>query len=219
MNLITVRGEGSAFSKPDVAHLSLSVVTENLVASKAMDLNRETTAKTFEVIKQQGVEEKDFYTSGFTVCVKREYNETTRKNDFVGYTVTNSLNITVRNVDDVAKLLDSLLVDDLVHNGLSHLGGLKFGVSDSGRLLDEARDKAFAEASRKAHRLASIAGVNVKEVVSVTEEFEDSDGSRRGDEGQYAMACSFASSQPTSISKGEKKFVARLEVVFGIGSL
>jgi uncharacterized protein YggE len=62
------------------------------------------------------------------------------------------------------------LIDTLVGAGANDIGGINFMVSQASRLLDEAREKAVADARRKAEIYAKAAGVALGAPISISEE-------------------------------------------------
>ena len=58
----------------------------------------------------------------------------------------------------------------LVGAGANEIGGINFMVSQASKLLDDAREKAIADARRKAEIYAKAAGVTLGEPLSISEE-------------------------------------------------
>ena len=58
----------------------------------------------------------------------------------------------------------------LVGAGANDIGGINFTVSQASKHLDEAREKAVADARRKAEIYAKAAGVTLGEPLSISEE-------------------------------------------------
>ena len=62
------------------------------------------------------------------------------------------------------------MIDTLVGAGANEIGGINFMVSQASKLLDEAREKAVADARRKAEIYARAAGVTLGAPLSISEE-------------------------------------------------
>jgi uncharacterized protein YggE len=73
--------------------------------------------------------------------------------------------VRLRDVNKVAGIIDVL-----VGAGANELGGINFVVSQASKLLDDIRDKAVADARRKAEIYAKAAGVTLGEPLSISEE-------------------------------------------------
>ena len=75
------------------------------------------------------------------------------------------MTIRLRDVTKVANVIDVL-----VGAGANDIGGINFTVSQPSKHLDEAREKAVADARRKAEIFAKAAGVTLGEPLSISEE-------------------------------------------------
>ncbi len=73
---ITVRGTGEVEAKPDMATITVGVVTEAGEAAQAVKDNNEKTEALFHVLRQNGIAERDVQTTGF--YVHPEYGATHR---------------------------------------------------------------------------------------------------------------------------------------------
>ena len=62
------------------------------------------------------------------------------------------------------------MIDTLVGAGANDIGGINFTVSQASKLLDDAREKAIADARRKAEIYAKAAGVTLGAPLSISEE-------------------------------------------------
>ena len=83
----------------------------------------------------------------------------------VGYRASNRVTIKMRDVTKVASVIDML-----VGAGANEIGGINFIVTQPSKALDEAREKAIADARRKAEIYAKAAGVTLGEPISISEE-------------------------------------------------
>src|SRR6267142_2594009 len=82
-----------------------------------------------------------------------------------GYRASNRVTIRVRDVTKVAGVIDTL-----VGAGANEIGGINFVVSQASKLLDEARERAVADARRKAEIYAKAASVTLGAPLSISEE-------------------------------------------------
>ncbi len=74
-NTITVSGTGEIYTKPDLALLDFSVVTEKKTVAEAMTENTKAMNAIIASIKNQGVEDKDLKTTGFTIYPRYEWQK------------------------------------------------------------------------------------------------------------------------------------------------
>ena len=61
------------------------------------------------------------------------------------------------------------MIDTLVAAGANDIGNINFSVSQASKLLDDAREKAVADARRKAEIYAKAAGVTLGAPLSISE--------------------------------------------------
>jgi uncharacterized protein YggE len=120
--------------------------------------------KVLLALKIAGVDEKDVQTSRLSLQPQSAPNRT-GPSAIVGYRASNRVIIKVRNVSNVAAVIDTL-----VGAGANEIGGINFMVSQASKLLDEVRDKAVADARRKAEIYARAAGVTLGAPLSISEE-------------------------------------------------
>ena len=81
-----------------------------------------------------------------------------------GYRVSNMLQVTVRDVEQAGDVLDAV-----VEAGANQAYGVTFTVSDQNKWQSEARKEAVADAKARAGELAALVGLELGEVLSVSE--------------------------------------------------
>lgn len=201
---VSVTGEGSVTAVPDLAIITSGVVTRAPTAGAALKANAVAMTKALQALKDAGVAERDFGTSGLSVQPQYDYgdNDNRRPATLVGYEVRNA--VTIRALD-VGKVGD--LVDALVKAGSNQIEGLVFDISDKEAKLDEARRGAIADARRKAALFAEGAGARLGAVLSVE---EDSSGGPEPVRA-FAMRSKMADAAPaTPIARGEQELSVRV---------
>lgn len=164
---IVVSGEGEASVAPDMALLSLSVMREAKTAREALDANNDAMGAVISGMRAAGIEERDLQTAG--VQVMPRYNFVNRQDGsqesvLIGYQVTNTLSVRVRDIDRSGEILDKA-----VTLGVNQGGGISFVNSDPSATVTEARKKAVADAIAKAGVLAQAAGVTLGRVLEITD--------------------------------------------------
>jgi uncharacterized protein YggE len=163
---ITVVGVGRSSGTPDVANVSVGVETQAASVQQAVADNRTKMTKLLETLKGLGIADKDISTNNYSVYTDQQPAQPSKPNvpGPVAYRVNNQVQVTVR---DVAKLGDVL--DKVVEAGANNIYGVNFSVADTSTLESDARAKAMTDAKARAESLAKLAGVNLGEVVSVSE--------------------------------------------------
>ena len=82
----------------------------------------------------------------------------------VGFRASNRVTVKIRDVTKVASVIDML-----VGAGANDVGNISFEVTQASKLLDEARERALADARRKAEIYAKAAGVTLGAPLSISE--------------------------------------------------
>lgn len=164
---ITMDGRGSVSVAPDMAVITARVVTLAPEAPEALARNSEKLTRVIDDIKAAGIEAKDIQTSGFGIFPRYERPNGGSEGgqpEITGYEVRNGVDINVRDLGKLGGLLGSV-----VDSGANSVDGIRFAVSDTEQLLDEARKQAVAAARAKAEVFATAAGVELGDILSISE--------------------------------------------------
>jgi uncharacterized protein len=162
--MITVSGEATVSVAPDQAQIEAGVASEAKTAREASEANNAAMSKVLLALKGAGIAEKDYQTSRLSLQPQYAPNRS-GPSPVVGYRASNRVTVRVR---DVARLAS--VIDVLVSAGANDIGGINFMVSNASKLLDEARERAVADARRKAEIYARAAGVTLGAPLSISEE-------------------------------------------------
>jgi uncharacterized protein YggE len=202
---ITVSGAGEVDAKPDMATISVGVVTEAESASAALDQNNERMQKLFDKLKERDISERDMQTANFNVSPKYQHHPQGKEaSRIVGYSVSNEVRIRVRRLSGLGRILDELIQD-----GANQVHGISFSVDDETNLLDEARKKAMADARRKAELLADAADARLGPPLLI----RDQQPSRPMPIARFRMA---DVAQAVPVASGEVTHSASVEVTYGL---
>ncbi|MBS9719322.1 SIMPL domain-containing protein [Tianweitania sp. BSSL-BM11] len=165
---IVVTGEGEATARPDLAMLSLSVMREAKTAREALDANSSAMAAVISAMKAEGIADADLQTSSLSIEPRYVYpaNKDGEQQEpkLVGYQVTNSLGVRVRQIDKVGALLDKA-----VSLGVNQGGQINFDSADTTKVVSEARKRAVQDAMERAKTLAEAAGIKLGQVTEISE--------------------------------------------------
>lgn len=163
--MISISGHGEVMAVPDLATVSLGVMTTATTAQEALAANTKAMSDLLAVLKQQGVAERDTATSNFNVQPRYDYGQGgTQQPKVVGYDVSNTVTVVAREVESLGDLLDKA-----VAAGSNQIYGISFSVSKPEALLDTARKNAVADARRKAEIYAAAGGFTLGDIISVSE--------------------------------------------------
>jgi uncharacterized protein YggE len=164
---ITVVGVGKVAGKPDIARVTVGIETQAPSLQTAVDDNKAKMNGLLDTLKQLGLADKDIRTSNYSVYTERVTSPTPGaevSTDQMIYHVTNTVDVTVRDVNQLGDVLDKA-----VAAGANNIYGVNFSVEDTAQLEADARAKAVADAKARAEELAQLNGVQLGEVVTVSE--------------------------------------------------
>ena len=199
---ISVTGEATVLVPPDLAEIDGGVTSEAKTAREASEANNAAMGKVLQALKGAGIEEKDIQTSRLSLQPQSAPNRS-GPSAIAGYRASNRVTIRVRDVTKVASVIDTL-----VGAGANEIGGINFVVSQASKLLDEARERAVADARRKAEIYAKAAGVTLGAPLSISEESNSAPVPYR------RMAAGMAASAP--VAQGEETLAVTVSVSWAI---
>ena len=204
--LLSVSAQAEARRVPDIAILSAGVVTQAADANAALRANAEEMTKVVAAIKAAGIAERDIQTSGVNLNPQYRYAEN-QPPAITGYQASNNVNLTVRDIGKLGKILDAL-----VATGANQINGPSFDVDDKESAYDEARRAAIDKAQKRAEMYAKTLGMRVRRIVSISE-----GGGYGPPRPMMAMARMEKAQADTPISPGESSLSVNLDVVFELG--
>jgi hypothetical protein len=120
--------------------------------------------KVLLALKAANIEQKDIQTSQLSLQPQYAPNRT-GPSPVVGYRASNRVTVRLHEILKVAGTIDTL-----VGAGANEIGGIAFSVSNASKLLDDARERAIADARRKAEIYAKAAGVTLGAPLGISEE-------------------------------------------------
>jgi uncharacterized protein YggE len=160
---ITVTGTGKVVYVPDIGYIHVGVATEGWTAAEAWKKNEAIVQKIFAELRKLSVDEKDLKTDNLSVQ-PRYHQKPNEAPEFVGYTVSYDLQVTVRKLDQMGTLLDRM-----VDAGANRNMSVSFGCSKLDELVDQARARAVEEARKKATLYVTGAGARLGNVLAISD--------------------------------------------------
>jgi uncharacterized protein len=204
---ITVVGEGTVATQPDVAQIQVGVEVTGDNAQEASADAATTMQAILDALEEVGIAAKDIQTSGYNIFVERSMTPMGAASGDVVYRVNNSVSVTVRDLDSVGDVLDAV-----IEAGANNIYGVNFGLDDPDEVMAEARSKAAEDALARAEELAGLHGVALGEVVSISEVIGGM-AMPAYDSVNVSMGMGSAAGP---ISPGQLEMTARLQVVYAI---
>jgi len=172
-NQITVSASGEVVAIPDIATFNFSVNETSESVDSAQNAAAEKINSAISYLKENGVDEKDIKTTSYNAYPKYEWIQELclegrcpgGKQELVGYQVSQTISVKVRETDKAGELLSGIGAFEI-----SNISGLSFTIDDREALEDQARDAAIANAKVKAKNLAKSLGVDLEDITSFGEE-------------------------------------------------
>ncbi|MEW5992388.1 MAG: SIMPL domain-containing protein [Chloroflexota bacterium] len=161
---ISVSGTGRVVLVPDMADLRLGVTTTAKTVKEARDANAASMTAVIAALKALDIADRDIQTTTLALSPVYDYSKSTNPPPLTGYTLTNTVAVTIRDLDIAAEAVDGALAA-----GATTLDSITFRVFDQTRAERDAREAAMAQAKAKAQTLASAAGVSIEGVASIGE--------------------------------------------------
>ncbi len=157
---IVVAGQGTVSARPDRAQLSFGVSSDAKSASAALRANAAEMTKVIAALKSQGIAAADLRTDLVSLSPRYSQNGET----VVGYTATNSVTATVRNLAKIGAIIDAA-----VDAGANQVSGPNLVRSSAASLYRAALRGAIADARGKARTIAAASGLHIRRITDVSE--------------------------------------------------
>jgi uncharacterized protein YggE len=146
---VSVTGRGEAQAAPDVAFFDVGVELDAPTVGAARTGAAKSAERIIASLKKNGVAAKDIQTS--SLSIQPRYDHAAGRDRITGYSVTTSVTVKARNLDLIGSLIDDAIA---AGGNATRVNGIRFGFDDPARLRDDARQRAVADARRRAEELA-----------------------------------------------------------------
>jgi uncharacterized protein YggE len=202
---IVTSGQGQVRSVPDRATVFVGVQTRATTAATAAADNARRQKAIMDTLRAMGFGSDQLATQNYSVSPEMKY-EPSGTSRVTGYTVSNTVRVELKRIDQVGSVIDASLA-----KGANQIGGIQFSVSTA----EESRRTAMADAVRSARAdaeaLARAAGGSLGPLIelsssatSVRPVYED-----MASRGEVAMA-----RVQTPIEPGEQVISARVSAIW-----
>lgn len=163
-NTITVTGSAVVNGTPDQASIDLGVDVFAKSVSDSFATANNTLRDINDALLALGIAQEDIQTSNLSVYSTTRY--TPEAGDEAGYQISNTVSVTIRDVDQVDAVIDAA-----INAGATNMYGLNFSIKDAAPLETQARAAAVQQAQARAAELAGLLGVELGNVVSISETY------------------------------------------------
>ncbi len=163
---ITMNGSATVLTDADSAVITLGVTSAAKDAGEASRLNAAQIDRLITALTGAGIARADITTSYYYVNARYDFNAPAETGAYpvIGYEVTNSLSVTVRDISQVGPTIDLALSE-----GANTCEGIAFSTTQAAKAGDDALTAAIGEARRRAALAAEACGGKLGEILSVSE--------------------------------------------------
>jgi uncharacterized protein len=198
---LKVEGQGSIKVQPDVADIVLGVVTENVQLEAAQRENALRINAVINALKESGIPEDDIKTQSYTIDPQYDYVD--GKQVFRGYRVSHILRITVKNVNEIGKI-----VDKAVASGANQVISINFSLLDPSRYYQRALEAAIDDAIAKAKTIGRKLNIIISQApVQIVEQTNQPIT-------PFSPVLLQTAQNATQIPTGQIEIIARIKAIF-----
>jgi uncharacterized protein YggE len=204
---LSVAASAKAVAVPDLAIVTVGVVSEGSTAEGVKDQNSNKMNQVISFIKQAGIDDQDIKTSQFYIAPK--YNYSNQQQTVVGYQANQTITVKVRSVNKSSQQLETI-VDGAVNAGANQIQGIDFSFENNETLVQSARKQAIDKAIANAQQIAKDAGLKLGRVVNVITSGSSNPGP------MFATNMALEKSSRPQIEVGSQEVFETVTVVFKI---
>jgi uncharacterized protein len=167
---LTVTGTGRLAVAPDTAFVTFGMETAGKSLGPAQRQNNEVMQRVMERLRELQIDKERIQTSAFTVSPqyrpppKRSSEVLPMPSEIIGYVVSNSVTVEVRDTERLAAVIEASLAA-----GANHFQGLHWALRDEQQARLGALKQAAARAREKATALSEALKVKLVRLISANE--------------------------------------------------
>lgn len=206
---IWVTGSGKVTVTPDIANLVLGVNARESTVAEAQASAAAAMNQIMAVLTQHGIAEKDIKTQQFNIYPVYSYNDKESRSTIIGYEVTNTVNVTIHDIDNAGTIIDAAAQ---AGGDLTRVNSITFSVEDPTQYYTEARKLAMEDANKAAAELAALGGVKLGKPTYISQNSYYQPVYRD----YYVGAMEGSAIAPTPISPGETDITLTVQVTYSI---
>ena len=161
---VLATGTGSVSVTPDQAQINVSAITQAATAQDATTQNATIAANIIAQVTQALGGSGTVQTVNYSVSPVYSYPKDGSAAVLTGYTVTNSIQVTLNNLTIAGKIIDTS-----VQAGASRIDSLQFSLKDDSSARAQALSAATLKAKAKAAAMASSVGLKTGSFITIQE--------------------------------------------------
>lgn len=166
---LVITGKGRHSAKPDMVIITFPLEVRNPSYEFVLNDLKMLVISLKKALSDSSVDPLSLKTSDFSVDTYTEWNEKTRKNEFVGFVTRQKLSLDLP--------LDNSLINKVLNNILNLNTPIEFnmtfGVMDKESCLKFLLENAITNAKQKANIIASASEVRLREIIAIDYSFSE----------------------------------------------
>lgn len=155
MGKLDLNGEGQIRVKPDIATVSLTIVTEGKTAEEAVSKNAKKASEVVERMLRLEIPRDSMKTTGLNVYPVYQTDPATNTSHVIGYQVQDALAI------EAPVALAGKVFDQGIAAGASESSGMSFGIKNERPYREQALEMAIKAAKAEAEAVCKAMGVTL----------------------------------------------------------
>lgn len=210
---VSVYGTGTVLVKPDMLRMNISLSKTASTTKSAQEEVSRMVRQALEVLGDFNIEDKNIVTASLTFSPEYEYRNGRRV--LIGQTAQQAILFSMNDIQNDNEKVPQI-IDRLVQINGIELNQIDFNVKNNTEYFIKSRELAFQKATEKAEQYASLSGLKVAKVLTISEE-----GSQQvlpinnRMVNQYsAMAEAAADEGSTILPSGELEITTKIQAVF-----
>lgn len=212
-DVISVSGTGESFAVPDIATITFTADEAAPTVAEAQKKATDNNNAALKYLKDQGIDDRDIQTQSYNVMPQYDYNNVRYPSTprIVGYQVTQTTVVKVRDTNKVASLLTGITAQ-----GISNVSGPSLSIDDEDAIKAEARTEAIKDAKDKAEMLAKQLGVRLGKMTSFSESYGGYPVPMYAAMESKAMNMGMGGGGAPDIATGENKVTVTVQISYQI---
>ena len=216
---IWVSGQATIEIPADIAKVSIDVEVREESVTKARNIAATAMSKVVRAIEEKGVNQDDIVTTQFSIYPQTRWIEVSdslgvhSEPRIVGYTVNNTVQVTVRDIDELGAVIDNAASTG---GDLIRVNSIQFTVDDPSIFSRQIREEAAADAAARADLYARAMGVTLGQLVYLTELSGSVPMAMSYDTGMRSAPMMAEAFAPSPISGGDVIISVTVQAMFAI---
>jgi uncharacterized protein YggE len=223
MRQVTVSGTATLKSAPDMASVSLSIISRHKDFKLCSDDNTRIAKEVLTAVRSLGIPEKNIKMRNLNINEEFEYDGVKQKNIKKGFIANRAFSVEIKKADlsfgDTLTDKVAQVVNAVVQNGSNQLQNVSYGLEDPRKLSNQALSDAVADAKSRAELMLSPLAATLGAVQSINENTYRPYPMVKSFARMDMMVAEGASSSmpsPESFSEGDIEVTSNVNVTFEI---